>query len=102
MCLVPVGGADIPVREILLRAQVRLRQRRTTKRDTGFLADDHESAFKTFLADSGGGCAPGLAAAHNHHRGRTPLDQQCWAALRRKAPSTPTPEGYPRGGQPSR
>src|SRR5512135_1504069 len=65
---VPASRPDIPAFEVLLRPQVSLGQRRTTKRDARFLADDHDRSGETLLPQGRGGIASRHAAAHDHDR----------------------------------
>lgn len=69
---IPVGRPDIPAVEFLLRPQVSLGQRRATKRDARFLADDHDPPAETLLPKGRGGIAPRDATAG--HDDRTPAD----------------------------
>ena len=67
--LIPAGRPDIPVREILLRPQVRLGERRPAKGDARFPADNGDPVPESLLPQGYGGIAPGHAAADDHDSG---------------------------------
>ncbi len=66
--LIPIRRLDIPPGEVLLRAQVCLRQRRTAERDPRLATDHHDSAPETLFAEGHCGVSPGEAAADDHDR----------------------------------
>ncbi len=67
--LVPAGRPDIPVRETLLRPQVRLGKRRPAKGDARFPADDSDPVPETLLPQGYSGVAPGHGTADDHDSG---------------------------------
>src|SRR6266568_2925221 len=67
--LVPAGRPDVPVREILLRPQVRLGKRRPAKGDAHFPADQCDPVPGTLLPQGYGRVAPGHGAAYDHDSG---------------------------------
>jgi hypothetical protein len=66
--LIPTGRSHVPPAEILFRAQIRLGQRRTTKRDPRLRADEDDAAPEALFAESHRGVAAGNAAADDHDR----------------------------------
>ena len=56
-------------RRDLLVVEVRLRQRRPLVRQTGFVADQHQTAAKPFSSEGIDGLRPGLAAAYDEDGG---------------------------------
>jgi hypothetical protein len=56
--LIPAGGPDVPVREILLRPQVRLGQRGTAERDTRFPAEASQAKVRITSSAFHGGTVP--------------------------------------------
>ena len=68
MLLIPVGRLDVPPIELLLRAQIRLGQRRATKGNHGLAADERHPTGEAFFAKRCGGIAPREAAANDHDR----------------------------------
>jgi hypothetical protein len=65
---VPVRRPDVPAAEILLRAEIRLRQGRATEGDPWFGADEHDPALEALLAERHRGVAAGEAGAGDHER----------------------------------
>src|SRR5207249_7646757 len=66
--LIPSCRPDIPPGEVLLGAQVRLRQRRTAEGDSRLAADEHDSASEALFAKGNCGVSPGEAAADDDDR----------------------------------
>ena len=74
MLVIPTRRPDIPPVEILLRAQVRLGQRRATERDPRLSADEHDAALEALFAERHRGVATGEPAADDHDR---PIAASC-------------------------
>src|SRR6185437_6801099 len=66
---IPAGRPDVPVREIFLRPQVRLGQRRPAKGDARFPADQGDPVPVTLLPQGYRRVAPGHGAAYDHDSG---------------------------------
>ena len=66
MLLIPTRGLDVPPVEILLRAQVRLGQRRAAERNPRLSANDHNPPEKPSSRSVGCGIASGQPTADDH------------------------------------
>ena len=63
--LVPTCGPDVPVPQVLLGAQIGLREGRTPERNAWFLADDHHLATEALVPQGRCRVAPGESSAED-------------------------------------
>jgi hypothetical protein len=81
MLVIPTGRSDIPPVEILLRAEIGLRKRRTTESRPRLSADEHDAALEALFAERHRGVATGEPAADHHNR---PIAASCVQRSHRK------------------